>query len=168
MGSSVKSLITFFKRLEAQDRMADRLTQLQDAVNSQADNFCNSIGILQQMSQPSPLSGYGSSTTKVTTPDTDHTLLFAQMIARTAKDIEVLIESLPSEESTAELQAAGLQHLEQESDAAGEQLKDTVAAGEKLLASIQAALHDIASKQPEMKRIAAQECIEAHTSAATL
>ena len=98
------------------------------------------------MSQPSPLSGYGSSTTKVTTPDTDHTLLFAQMIARTAKDIEVLIESLPSEESTAELQAAGLQHLEQESDVAGEQLKDTVAAGEKLLASIQAALHDISTK----------------------
>jgi len=148
--------------------MADRLTQLQDAVNSQADNFCNSIGILQQMSQPSPLSGYGSSTTKVTTPDTDHTLLFAQMIARTAKDIEVLIESLPSEESTAELQAAGLQHLEQESDVAGEQLKDTVAAGEKLLASIQAALHDISTKQLEMKRIAAQECIEAHTSANTL
>merc|ERR1719300_2083558 len=99
--------------------MADRLTQLQDAVNAQADNFCNSVGILQQMSQPSPLSGYGS-TSRVTPPDTDHTLLFAQMIARTAKDIEVLIESLPSEESTAELQAAGLQHLEQESDVAGE------------------------------------------------
>eukprot|EP00092_Neocalanus_flemingeri_P007041 GFUD01007605.1.p1 GENE.GFUD01007605.1~~GFUD01007605.1.p1 ORF type:complete len:149 (-),score=57.16 GFUD01007605.1:280-726(-) len=148
--------------------MADRLTQLQDAVNSQADNFCNSIGILQQMSQPSPLSGYGSSTTKGITPDTDHTLLFAQMIARTAKDIEVLIESLPSEESTAELQAAGLQQLEQESELAGEQLKETVKQGEQLLASIQAALHDIATKQLEMERIAAEECISAHTSAATL
>ena len=56
-------------------------------LSQQADNFCNSFGILQQMSQPSPLSGYGSTTTKVTTPDTDHTLLFAQMIAKTAKDI---------------------------------------------------------------------------------
>ena len=34
----------------------------------------------------------------------DHALLFAQLIARTAKDIDVLIDSLPSEESSAELQ----------------------------------------------------------------
>ena len=133
----------------------------------QADNFCNSVGILQQMSQPSPLSGYGS-TSRMTPPDTDHTLLFAQMIARTAKDIEVLIESLPSEESTAELQAAGLQQLEQESEIAGETLKETVKQGEQLLEAIQAALHDISAKQLEMERIAAEECITAHTSSATL
>ena len=85
--------------------MADRLTQLQDAVNAQADNLCNSIGILQQTSQPSPLSGYGSSkTSHHNASDTDHTQLFAQMTARTGKDIEVLIDSLPGEESTAELQ----------------------------------------------------------------
>ena len=67
--------------------MADRLTQLQDAVNAQADNLCNSIGILQQTSQPSPLSG-GKGGQPL---DTDHTQLFAQMIARTGKDIEVSI-----------------------------------------------------------------------------
>lgn len=99
---------------------------------------------------------------------TDHTLLFAQMIARTAKDIEVLIESLPSEESTQELQAAGLAQLESESDLAGEKLGETVKQGESLLASIQAALHDISSKQLDMDRIAAEERIDTHTSAATL
>ncbi len=34
----------------------------------------------------------------------EHALMFAQLIARTAKDIDVLVESLPSEESSAELQ----------------------------------------------------------------
>ena len=34
----------------------------------------------------------------------DYPALFAKLIARTAKDIDVLIESLPSEESSLELQ----------------------------------------------------------------
>ena len=52
----------------------------------QADNLCNSVGILQQTSQPSPLAGGKSAHHAL---DTDHTQLFAQMIARTGKDIEV-------------------------------------------------------------------------------
>ena len=39
---------------------------------------------------------------------TDHAQLFAQLIARTAKDIDVLIDSLPSEESSPELQVQNL------------------------------------------------------------
>ena len=35
--------------------MADRITQFQDAVNQQADNMCNSIGVIQQFSKPSPI-----------------------------------------------------------------------------------------------------------------
>jgi len=144
--------------------MADRLTQLQDAVNTQADNFCNSVGILQDMATPASLTG-------VVKPPVgeDHTQLFAQMVARTAKDIEVLVDSLPSEESTQELQAAGLASLEQESEQAGAALAETVKQGERLLGSIQAALHEIASKQLEMERLTAEECIVAQqSSSATL
>ena len=36
----------------------------------------------------------------------EHAALFAQLIARTAKDIDVLIDSLPSEESSPELQVS--------------------------------------------------------------
>ena len=91
------------------------------------------------MSQPSPLSGFGNTKGPQHNPvdNTDHTQLFAQMIARTGKDIEVLIDSLPGEESTAELQAAGLRELEQESELAGEQLRQSVRQGEQLLTSLQ-------------------------------
>ena len=115
------------------------------------------------------------------------------MIARTGKDIEVLIDSLPGEESTAELQAAGLRELEQESEVAGEQLRQTVKQGEQLLSSLQvqqhgtlpdclrlspnigisifnfqAALSNIHTAQLEMQKIAAEEFIEAYTGANTL
>ena len=56
----------------------------------------------------------------------DHTHLFAQLIARTAKDIEVLIDSLPSEESSAELQSASLLKLEEENKEASQRLEDIV------------------------------------------
>ena len=81
---------------------------------------------------------------------------------------QVLIDSLPGEESTAELQAAGLQQLEQDSEAAGEQLRATVKQGEELLTSLQAALSNIHTAQLEMQKIAAEEFIEAYTGANTL
>ncbi|KAL3199116.1 hypothetical protein MRX96_043986 [Rhipicephalus microplus] len=85
--------------------MADRLTQLQDAVNAQADNFCNSIGILQQYAPPSSFPEFEKSVSKPgQQPQEDYPQLFATLIARTAKDIDVLIDSLPSEEASPELQ----------------------------------------------------------------
>jgi mediator of RNA polymerase II transcription subunit 21 len=56
----------------------------------------------------------------------DHTHLFAQLIARTAKDVEVLIDSLPSEESSAELQSASLLKLEEENREAAQRLEGIV------------------------------------------
>ncbi|XP_031553228.1 uncharacterized protein LOC116290356 isoform X3 [Actinia tenebrosa] len=43
--------------------MADRITQLQDALNQLADQFCNSIGILQQSAKPGQFPGFERSTT---------------------------------------------------------------------------------------------------------
>eukprot|EP00058_Branchiostoma_floridae_P009337 XP_002594825.1 hypothetical protein BRAFLDRAFT_85990 [Branchiostoma floridae] len=77
----------------------------------------------------------------------EYTQLFAQLIARTAKDIDVLIDSLPNEESTAELQAQSLQRLEQDNQDAARKLEDVVRRGEVLLEQIQKALSEIAETQ---------------------
>ena len=82
----------------------------------------------------------------------DHTHLFAQLIARTAKDIEVLIDSLPSEESSAELQSVSLQKLEDDNQESAAKLEAAVAQGTEVLDQIQSALHDIAQSQMEMQK----------------
>lgn len=151
--------------------MADRLTQLQDAVNQvsrflqtfyclskfefqQADNFTNSLGILQQLAVPSQFPGFGNKTPQQQSQQNeDHTVLFAQLIARTAKDIEVLIDSLPNEESSIGLQSASLQKLEEENLEAACKLEDVVKQGEATLKEIQAALHDIAQAQIDMQKL---------------
>uniref|UniRef100_A0A8C6Y007 Mediator of RNA polymerase II transcription subunit 21 n=1 Tax=Naja naja TaxID=35670 RepID=A0A8C6Y007_NAJNA len=77
----------------------------------------------------------------------EYAQLFAALIARTAKDIDVLIDSLPSEESTATLQAANLYRLEEENHEAAARLEEVVCRGDLLLEKIQSALADIAQSQ---------------------
>jgi len=140
--------------------MADRLTQLQDAVNMQAENFCNSIGTLQQFAKPSFFPEFEKSSSKspAQTQNTEEDAqLFATLIARTAKDIDVLIDSLPSEESTPELQAASLRRLEQENQETAQRLEETVKRGEALLEQIQTALQDIADSQLKMQSLPSQD-----------
>lgn len=134
--------------------MADRLTQLQDTINQQAEYFCNSIGILQQYSTPSKFSGFDRSGSQTPQQQEDYAHLFATLIARNAKDIDTLIESLPNEESSAELQVASLRKLEQENQEAGQRLEEVVRRGEALLEKIQAALADIAQSQLDMQQLA--------------
>uniref|UniRef100_A0A182JJ77 Mediator of RNA polymerase II transcription subunit 21 n=2 Tax=Anopheles atroparvus TaxID=41427 RepID=A0A182JJ77_ANOAO len=138
------------------EAMADRLTQLQDTVNQQAEHFCNSIGILQQCSVPSKFAGFertGSQTPQqqVQQPPEDFPQLFSTLISRCAKDIDTLIESLPSEESSIELQVQSLQRLESENKESAEKLEEIVRKGELLLEKIQAALSDIAQSQLDMQ-----------------
>ncbi|KAH7966863.1 hypothetical protein HPB49_020022 [Dermacentor silvarum] len=83
----------------------------------------------------------------------DYPQLFASLIARTAKDIDVLIDSLPSEEASPELQAANLRRLEVENQEAARRLEEVVQQGEALLEQIQKALHDIAESQLSMQHL---------------
>ncbi|CAL8088413.1 unnamed protein product [Orchesella dallaii] len=134
--------------------MADRLTQLQDAVNQQAENFCNSIGVLQQVAPPSKFPDRnGSSSNGQNGPQEDYTMTFAALIARCAKDIDFLIESLPSEDSSTELQLASLRRLEQENNDAALKLKEVIGRGEALLDRIQGALSDISQTQLDMQKL---------------
>ncbi|XP_075218491.1 mediator of RNA polymerase II transcription subunit 21-like isoform X2 [Lycorma delicatula] len=142
--------------------MADRLTQLQDLINQQAEYFCNSIGVLQQFSTPSKFSGFDRNVSQQQQqqphqPQDDYAHLFATLIARTAKDIDVLIESLPNDDSSTELQIASLRRLEQENQEAGERLEEIVRRGEILLEQVQAALADIAQSQLEMQQLTSKQ-----------
>ena len=57
----------------------------------------------------------------------DQTQLFADLVAQTVKDIEVLIESSRNEESSVELQSASLQKLEEENLETANKLEDVMA-----------------------------------------
>ncbi|RZC36837.1 mediator of RNA polymerase II transcription subunit 21 [Asbolus verrucosus] len=135
--------------------MADRLTQLQDCINQQAEHFCNSIGILQQFAPPSKFPSFdrsGSQTPQQQSQE-DYVQLFTTLIARCAKDIDTLIESLPSEENSTELQLQSLRILEAENQETAERLEAIVRKGQDLLEQVQAALSDIAQAQLDMQHL---------------
>uniref|UniRef100_A0A452R1D9 Mediator of RNA polymerase II transcription subunit 21 n=1 Tax=Ursus americanus TaxID=9643 RepID=A0A452R1D9_URSAM len=86
--------------------MADGLTQLQDAMHWLADRFCNAIGGLEHCSPPASFTNIQTAINKdqPANPNKEYVQFFAAVIARTAKDTDVLIDSFPSEESTVALQ----------------------------------------------------------------
>lgn len=129
--------------------MTDRLTQLQEAVNCQAENLCNAIGVLQQEAPSSPFPEFERPVqeNQDKQPTEDYPQIFAQCIVRTAKDIDVLIDSLPSEDSTPELQAASLRRLELDNQEAATKLEDAVKRCEEMLEKVRAILKDIATSQ---------------------
>ncbi|KAK7595406.1 hypothetical protein V9T40_013231 [Parthenolecanium corni] len=136
--------------------MADRLTQLQDLVNQQAENFCNAIGILQQIAPPSKFAAFDRNGSQTPQQQEDFAQLFAIQIARTARDIDAVIDSLPNDEQSLEIQVAGLKRLEQENQAAAKRLKDEVEHGESLHEQVQQVLSDIAQHQLNVDKDANQ------------
>lgn len=97
-----------------------------DRCLQQAEHFCNSIGVLQQCSVPSkfPCFDRTGSQTPQQTQTEDYAQLFSTLISRCAKDIDTLIESLPNEDSSQELQIQSLKLLERENQEAAERLEE--------------------------------------------
>ncbi|VDN99235.1 unnamed protein product [Rodentolepis nana] len=98
--------------------MADRLTELQDIINLQAENLYNAIGVIQQLAQPSFFSDLNHKGRRekewASNPELqsllqgqtgeDYALKYAISIADCAKKIEILINSLPAEETAPDVQ----------------------------------------------------------------
>lgn len=78
---------------------------------------------------------------------TDYALTFAKLISRTAKDVDTLIDSLPSEESSLKVQLESLRRLEAENQEEARKLEEVVSHGQHLLDRVQEALRDIAQCQ---------------------
>lgn len=180
----------------------DRLTQLQDMVNLQAENFCNSIGVLQMYAKESPFSQFNvfnnsfdesleknldeqtddsseimnagmddsnqtvpNISSKLPTnshtdnkdnkskssspkPEQDNCQFFAHLIARTAKNIDTLIDSLPpTSETESEQYYSTIKQLDEENAQCIVELEEAIKEGESILEVIRNALDEIAQIQ---------------------
>ena len=120
--------------------MADRITQLQDAVNLLAEHFCNSVGVLSTQAEPGA---------EAEAKRKELAATFSQMITRTAKDIDFLIQALPSGQACTDVQVENLSALEQENQDAAKQLQDLVKGGEELSDDIKKSLSLVAENHLE-------------------
>lgn len=124
--------------------MANLLSQLEDALNVQAENLCNSIGVLQR-SPPAGSNDTDKMSEKETVPEVDYCQAFANLIAKTAKHIDELIDSLPNEDVYSECQDDSIKRLEEENIEAARKLEEVVVKGEILLQQIRDALSLLSS-----------------------
>lgn len=151
--------------------MSDRLSQLQDQVNFLAELLCNATGLLQEHAPPSKFENFAESLNRGYEEQTEKSLSgkqqdlagfgsideikvhFARLITSTAKEIDVLIDSLPNEdESNEELQMKQLRELEAENAQAAQQLEHVTQCAESLLKQIQNKIAQIAESQLSVQR----------------
>ncbi|GMT05528.1 hypothetical protein PENTCL1PPCAC_27702 [Pristionchus entomophagus] len=121
--------------------MSDRLTQLQECINEQAGHFCNSIGVLQGTAKPC-----GFDTNKEM-QDEEHCDIFASLVARTAKDIELFIDSIPIEENMNDLNKEELAATNEKRKELCSQLFEATEDGEHLVYHLREKLDQIAQVQ---------------------
>ncbi|KRZ16968.1 Pyrroline-5-carboxylate reductase [Trichinella pseudospiralis] len=123
--------------------MSDRLTQLQDCINELASQICNSTGVLQQAAPPSNF----ENNDQFSTGAEDNAELFAKLVASTSSDIDMLVDLLPNEEPSQDLQKEQFSELNHLNSEAAESLRLSVERGQVLLERIKNILSFIDSTQ---------------------
>jgi len=149
--------------------MADRITQLQDYINMLAEQMCNAVGVLQQIAPPIAFENSQISLKhlkleeqeKILPPNHDITdpvvleniQIFSKLISRTVKDIDIIVSSLPSKESTTDLQYEKLEKLNSDNQTHAEQLENLIEEGENLLTHIRSMIDNISSELLQIDKI---------------
>uniref|UniRef100_A0A1I7YLC0 Mediator of RNA polymerase II transcription subunit 21 n=1 Tax=Steinernema glaseri TaxID=37863 RepID=A0A1I7YLC0_9BILA len=123
--------------------MADSLTQIQDLINDLANFMCNSIGVLQSVAPPCPINEVTEDLQQE-----EQSQNFASGIARIAKDIEILADSLPFDDSDSKASTAKkLMELDKERVESLEDLEKVAKMGDEMVKKITSRLIDIAQVQ---------------------
>ncbi|KAL6043730.1 Mediator of RNA polymerase II transcription subunit 21 [Balamuthia mandrillaris] len=152
--------------------MTDRLTQLQDRVDSLAEQFYVYLGVLQRDAPPSSLqpsttssstenhhqhahssndissassssSSSSSSSTSAAGALKAQSVEMARALVLNTKAIDELIESLPGINNTKPQQVSQLRHLEEENQRLGLELKQNIVVAERALRLVREALNEI-------------------------
>ena len=98
----------------------------------------------------------------------ENSKFFAKLITKTAKDIDLIIDSLPNRELESDLQEAHIKVLEMENHEEQKKLENVINQAEQLLDIIKNALEDIAQNQMRMKQLEAQMLTSSTTSSSSL
>eukprot|EP00123_Amoebidium_parasiticum_P020219 comp4537_c0_seq1/m.760 comp4537_c0_seq1/g.760 ORF comp4537_c0_seq1/g.760 comp4537_c0_seq1/m.760 type:complete len:145 (-) comp4537_c0_seq1:551-985(-) len=125
----------------------DRITQLQDRMEMLGKNFVESIGFLQDHAEPQQLPGYNLPFPEPKKPPVEGKTAIqfhVENIIRSVKETHLLIDSLPSIESSSEQQIADLEVLEELNKQAAERLEAEVKKGEEQLRQLRVALRELA------------------------
>ncbi|OQV22163.1 putative Mediator of RNA polymerase II transcription subunit 21 [Hypsibius exemplaris] len=138
--------------------MCDRITQVQDQVNQLADHMCNAVGILQQQVHPSILPGHDQLFSTVVKNENsdfkpkDLPPLFATLITRAVKELDVMIDRLPNDDQTLEPDVAYIEKLNQVNREAARIFTSTTEASQHLLEKIQTSLKEISECEMDIDR----------------
>ena len=152
-------------------KMADRLSQLQDQVNLQAQNLCNALGVIQQTARPNNIAdmvgfdragsvAYQQVLKEMGIPDLnmtnggetngeskpqDNGKFFAKLVAQTSRRINSIIDTLPKPDMEGEIQESHIRNLSEENREVARKLEAKIEQCEDMQRKIQNALDDIAS-----------------------
>jgi len=122
--------------------MADRISQLQDLVNDLANHMCNAIGHLQSAATPCE---FGSVSEELISEQNSE--LFAMHIARTSKDIDIMIDTLPDVAISSEEIEPGYLENEATREALMSRLDEAMNENTEMIAKLRGIIEGIAQVQ---------------------